>query len=94
MAGCLVAKENRIDVSGITTCEGPQSQVQLYRSPVVSVSFFACSLCILFFVGNFVLLAAILDRGHIYLGFLCHVYHSTGKMTLSVIGVKKENEMS
>ncbi|KAM4073312.1 hypothetical protein ACJW30_10G008900 [Castanea mollissima] len=34
--GCLFAKENRIDVSGITTCEGPQSQVQLYRSPVVS----------------------------------------------------------
>lgn len=39
MAGALVAEESRIDVSGITTCGRPQSQVQLYRSPVESVSF-------------------------------------------------------
>ncbi|GMY29671.1 inactive poly [ADP-ribose] polymerase RCD1-like [Fagus crenata] len=34
--GALVAEESRIDVSGITTCGRPQSQVQLYRSPVES----------------------------------------------------------
>ncbi|KAE8055692.1 hypothetical protein FH972_012518 [Carpinus fangiana] len=35
-AGALVAEDGRIDVSGVTTIEGRQGQVQLYGSPVES----------------------------------------------------------
>lgn len=37
-AGALVAEDIRIDVSGVTASEGHQGQVQLYRSPIESVS--------------------------------------------------------
>uniref|UniRef100_A0A2N9ET96 PARP catalytic domain-containing protein n=1 Tax=Fagus sylvatica TaxID=28930 RepID=A0A2N9ET96_FAGSY len=43
--GALVAEESRIDVSGITTCGRPQSQVQLYRSPVESFSTHPTTTC-------------------------------------------------
>lgn len=68
-------------MSGVTTSEGHQGQVQLYRSPVESVSlpmlfkilfYFLLFFIVGFFLPDFVPLALTLARERINLGFLCH----------------------